>query len=61
MEDGHIPLAWLNPSIPSILARPGAARITWRVNLRIICRREALERASDVEGRRRRLDCGYCA
>jgi hypothetical protein len=31
-----------------------SARITWRVNMRIICRREVLERASDVEGRRRR-------
>jgi hypothetical protein len=31
-----------------------SARITWRVNMRIICGREALERASDVEGRRRR-------
>jgi hypothetical protein len=25
MEEGHVPLAWLNPSIPNILARPGAA------------------------------------
>jgi hypothetical protein len=31
-----------------------SARITWRVNMRISCRREALERASDIEGRRRR-------
>lgn len=117
MEEGHVPLAWLNPSIPiswpgRVLRtpagpltsrlppdtsgvrrhlsvdleahflvvpdlavvptppRPGrfarrgggvqgwtmlpSARITWRVNMRIICRREALERASDVEGRRRR-------
>jgi hypothetical protein len=54
---------------PSRLPRPGcfarrgsgcpgagdaAARIIWRVNMRILCRREALECASDVEGRRRR-------
>jgi hypothetical protein len=31
-----------------------SAWITQRVNLRIICGREALERASGVEGRRRR-------
>jgi len=120
MEEGDVPLAWLNPSIPiswpgrvlrtpagpltsrlppdtpgvrrhrsvdlegslpcrsgprgcaytSRPPRPGrfarrgggvqgwaglpSARITWCVNMRIICRREALERASDFEGRRRR-------